>query len=333
MRILFAGTPDFAAEALSALVKAGHEVPAVITMPDRPKGRKKQPAAPPVKETAVKLEIPVYQPENLKSDEAYEFIRQVDPELMVVTACGHIIPERILNLPKYGCINEHASILPAYRGAAPIQWAILDGCPVTGVTIMQMNKGLDTGDILSVKEVPITAEETGGSLFEKLSKVGAQLLLDTIEDIEKGAAVRKPQPKESTTAYARMIKKTDGLIDWNKSAKELERLVRGMDPWPGAYTFLKGKLLRIWKAEVCEDAGTGEGNTFCGSVSEEAGPVGKNTGKPGEVLCCGKGGALIRTGSGVLRLKELQMEGKKRMDCDAFLRGCRLEPGTVLGSE
>ncbi len=308
MRILFAGTPDFASAALKALVQAGHEIPAVFTMPDKPKGRKKQPVPPPVKITASELGLPVYQPESMKEEEVLETIREIAPDLMVVTAFGHIIPKRILELPKYGCINEHASVLPAYRGAAPIQWAILDGCESTGVTIMQMNEGLDTGDILSVRETGIEKDETCESLFAKLSEIGAELLVETIRSIGDGTAKRTPQPEKSTTAYARMIRKSDGLIDWNRPAQELERLVRGMDPWPGAYTFLNGKILRLWKSEVCEGPG----------------------GEPGSVVCT-KEGAAVQTGNAGLRLLEIQLEGKKRMGCAAFLCGSRIEPGTKLG--
>lgn len=307
MRIIFAGTPDFAAGALAALVKDGHEIPAVITMPDKPKGRKKQLMPPPVKVTAQELGLFVYQPLSMKSDEVYEYIAGIAPDLMVVTACGHIIPERILQIPKYGCINEHASILPAYRGAAPIQWALMDGCRTTGVTIMQMNKGLDTGDIISVKEVEIAPDETCGSLFDKLAKTGADLLVETIREIEKGSITKTPQPEKSTTPYARMIKKSDGRIDWNKKAEELERLVRAMDPWPGAFTSLDGRILRIWKTQCCDAPG----------------------GEPGSVTCL-KDGAVVQTGEGGLRLKEIQMEGKKRMECADFLRGCRIESGMKL---
>lgn len=308
MRILFAGTPDFAAAALRALAKAGHEIPAVITMPDKPQGRKKLPVPPPVKTAALELGIPVFQPGTLRGKEAQDLIERTAPDLMVVTACGYIIPKNILELPKYGCINEHASILPAYRGAAPIQWALLDGQKTTGISIMQMNEGLDTGDVLSVKEVAIAEDETTGSLFGKLSAVGAELLVETIKEIEAGTAVRTPQPEQSTTSYARMLRKSDGLIDWKRSAEEIERFIRGMDPWPGAFTTMNGKIIRIWKSAICDSPG----------------------GEPGSVIST-KDGAVISTGSGGLRLLELQMEGKKRMECAAFLRGCRIEPGTVLG--
>jgi len=311
MKLIFAGTPDFAQQALAALYEAGHDIKAVITMPDKPKGRKGTPVPSPVKEEALKHGTPVLQPLSLKNAEVYDAIKAFGPDAVIVSAYGGIVPENILELPEYGCINEHASLLPAYRGAAPIQWAVLDGCEKTGVTIMQMNKGLDTGDMLSFCEVEIDKKETSGSLFDKLAEKGARLLVKTLEDIENGRIKEgTPQPKASTTRYARMIIKNDGLIDWSRSAAELERFVRGMDPWPGAYTFLNGRTLKIWKADICEE----------------------DTGKtPGTVTCCSRGGISVQTGSGLLALKEVQLEGKKRMECGSFLCGNAVAEGTVLG--
>lgn len=311
MKLIFAGTPDFASEALAALYEAGHDIKAVITMPDKPKGRKGEPVPTPVKEEALKHGTLVMQPVNLKSDEVFEEIKALEPEVIVVSAYGNLVPERILELPKYGCVNEHASLLPAYRGAAPIQWAILDGCEKTGVTIMQMDKGLDTGDMLSFCEVEIAKDETAGSLFDKLSEAGAKLLVRTLEEIENGTITGgTPQPERSTTAYARMITKADGQIDWTRSAAELERFIRGMDPWPAAYTRLNGKTLKIWKADVSE------------------GETGK---EPGTVIFSDKGRVSVQTGSGLLVFREVQLEGKKRMECGSFLCGNAVKEGTVLG--
>ncbi len=311
MKLIFAGTPDFAAAALAALYEAGHEIQAVITMPDKPKGRKGEPVPPPVKEEALKHGTPVMQPLSLKDDTVFEDIKSYGPDAIIVTAYGRILPERILKLPKYGCINEHASLLPAYRGAGPIQWAVLDGCDRTGVTIMQMDAGLDTGDILAFCETPIEKDETTGSLFGKLAEQGAGLLVRTLEEIENGTLKKGvPQPEESPTGYARMITKADGRIDWNRSAAELERFVRGMDPWPASYTKLNGKTLKIWKTEVRE---------------------GETGASPGTVVRSEKDRLEVQTGSGILVLKEVQLEGKKRMDCGSFLRGNAVKEGTVLG--
>lgn len=311
MKLIFAGTPDFAAAALAALYEAGHEIKAVITMPDKPKGRKGVPVPPPVKVEAEKHNTPVMQPLSLKDDAVFEEIRSYGADAIIVTAYGRILPERILELPKYGCINEHASLLPAYRGAGPIQWAILDGCDKTGVSIMQMDKGLDTGDILAACETVIEKDDTTGSLFDRLAETGARLLVETLEKIENGTLVKgMPQPADSPTEYARMITKADGRIDWSRSAEELERFVRGMDPWPAAYTKLNDKTLKIWKTEIRE-GGTGE--------------------TPGTVVCAAKDRLDVQTGSGILSLKEVQLEGKKRMDCASFLRGNAVKEGTALG--
>ena len=310
MKMIFCGTPDFAVPALRELKNAGHDIQLVISMPDKPKGRKGEPTPCPVREEALKLGLPTYTPEKFNTDEVYEKIAALSPDIIIVTAYGKIIPKRVLELPKYGCVNEHASILPAYRGAAPIQWAVLDGCEKTGVTIMQMGEGLDDGDMISVCEVPLEKDETSDSLFDKLAEAGAKLLVNTLEEIGNGTAVRTPQPKERTTPYARMITKADGQIDWNKSAAELERFVRGMNSWPGAYTGLGGKTLKIWKAAVCDD----------GSGYE-----------PGTLVKAGKDGFIVATGNGSLELLEVQAEGKKRMNFADFLRGNKVEEQTKLG--
>ena len=309
MKIVYMGTPDFAVGALRALMENGYGVCGVVTQPDKPKGRGKTMVPTPVKEEAMRWGIPVYQPRKVREPEFLEEMEAVAPDLIVVAAFGQIIPKRLLDLPKYGCINIHASLLPKYRGAAPIQQAILDGEQETGVTLMRMDEGLDTGDIITRVVVPIDREETGGSLFDKLSLAGAQLLVQTLPSIADGTAVFEKQPAESPTPYARMITKQMGLMDFTKSAQELERLVRGLNPWPSAYTFLNGRTFKIWSCIPEEETGA----------------------EPGTVVRTGREGILVACGAGSLCLTEVQLEGKKRMDADAFLRGYALKPGIRLG--
>lgn len=309
MKIVFMGTPDFAVGALEALVEAGHEVVAVVTQPDKPKGRGKEMQQTPVKACAVKHNIEVFRPIKIKTPEAVEVLKGYEADLFVVAAFGQILSKEILDMPKYGCVNIHASLLPKYRGAAPIQWAILDGEKETGVTIMQMNEGLDTGDMLTKVVVPIEDTDTGESLFDKLAEAGAKLLIETIPQIEAGTL--KPEPQDdSLSTYAKMIKKEMGLIDWKREALVLERLVRGMNSWPSAYTHFQGKTLKVWEAEV----ETCEAQAVPGSVVE----VTKNSIK-------------VQTGKDLLVLKQIQLEGKKRMDVAAFLLGYKVETGMMLG--
>ena len=263
MKIVFMGTPDFAVGALEALVEAGHEVVLVVTQPDKPKGRGKEMQQTPVKECALKHNIEVFQPVKIKTPEAVEVLKGYGADLFVVAAFGQILSKEILEMPKYGCVNIHASLLPKYRGAAPIQWAILEGEKETGVTIMQMNEGLDTGDMLTKVIVPIENTDTGESLFDKLAEAGAKLLIETIPQIEAGEITPQPQD-DSLSTYAKMIKKDMGLIDWKKEAVVLERLVRGMNSWPSAYTHFNGKTLKIWESEV----ETGDSDMVPGSVVE-----------------------------------------------------------------
>ena len=309
-KIVFMGTPDFAVPALRALAEAGYEISAVVTQPDKPKGRGKTMLPTPVKEEALKYNIPVYQPVKVRDPEFQQILSELHPDLIVVAAFGQIIPKTILELPEFGCINIHASLLPKYRGAAPIQWAILDGEPETGVTIMQMGEGLDTGDMIAKRVIPLEPEETGGSLFDKLAREGAGLLLDTLPSVFDRTAVYEPQPKESTTHYASMITKQMGLLDFEKDACVLERLVRGLNPWPSAYTYLNGKSLKVWKCAVLEE----EGNAARGTV-----------------LRADRQGIAVACKKDVLLLQELQLEGKKRMSADAFLRGYPVAEGTRLG--
>ena len=313
MRVVFMGTPDFAVGTLKALLQSRHQVVAVVTQPDKPKGRGKAMQFTPVKEVAVRAEIPVLQPKRVREPEVVEAIRQFHPDVIVVVAFGQLIPKAILDMPQYGCVNVHASLLPKYRGAAPIQWAVIDGEEKSGVTTMQMDEGLDTGDMLLTEEVVLDPQETGGSLFDKLSEVGAGLLLKTLDELEAGNVHPQKQPSESTTAYAAMLTKKMGEIDWTQSAVQIERLVRGLNPWPSAYTHLGQKTLKIWRAAVH--------------------PSMVQTKEPGTVILMDKKHFGVQTGDGMLEILELQLEGKKRMDADAFLRGYQVEDGIKLGEQ
>lgn len=311
MKIVYMGTPDFAVNPLHALAEAGYEVAGVVTQPDKPKGRGKTMLPTPVKEEALKHGFPVYQPVKVRDPEFLQVLEKLDPDIIVVAAFGQIIPKSILELPKYGCINIHASLLPKYRGAAPIQQAVIDGEKESGVTIMRMGTGLDTGDMISKIVVPIAKDETGGTLFDKLAEAGAKLLVETLPHIFDGTAVYEKQPEESPTPYAGMITKQMGLINFGKSAAELERLVRGLNPWPSAFTFWNGKTLKVWESFVVK--------------SEE---TGAEKSEPGTVVKTDKKGIYVACGEDVLVLSQVQLEGKKRMDADAFLRGCHIETGS-----
>lgn len=303
------GTPDFAVGTLRALHGAGHEIVLVVSQPDRIKGRGKSVSMPPVKECALELGLKVFQPEKIKTEDAVAELRKYEPDLMVVAAFGQILSKEILDMPKYGCINVHASLLPKYRGAAPIQWSIIDGEEKTGVTIMQMDEGLDTGDMLISREVAIADDETGGSLFDKLAKTGAELCVEAVRLIEEGKAERTKQD-DSKSCYAKMLKKELGNIDFSKPAAEIERLVRALNPWPSAYTSLDGKLLKIWKSKVSLK-----------SFDMENGSVAK----------VGADSFIVQCGEDSLEVTELQLEGKKRMSVHDFLLGQKLEVGTKLG--
>ena len=309
MKIVFMGTPDFAVPALEALVKGGHQVIAVVTQPDKPKGRGKGMAMPPVKEKAMEFNIPVYQPVKVREEGFSQQLRELSPEVIVVAAFGQILPKVILDLPRYGCINIHASLLPKYRGAAPIQWAIINGEKETGVTTMMMDAGLDTGDMLEKTVVPIEEGETAQSLSDKLSAAGGPLILSTLKKVEEGTLTRTPQ-RDEESCYAKILQKTLGRIDWNREAEHIERLIRGLNPWPSAYTTLNGKSLKLWKAKALLEEYPGEAGQVVKAVGNEL---------------------LIKTGKGTLKAEALQLEGKKRMEADAFLRGCPIEEGTRLG--
>ena len=308
MKVIYMGTPDFSVGALEAIIKAGHEVVLVVTQPDKPKGRGKAMQASPVKECALSHGLEVFQPTKIRESENVEYLRKFDADIFVVAAFGQILPKSILDMPKYGCVNIHASLLPKYRGAAPIQWAVINGDEVTGVTTMLMNEGIDTGDMIAKKQVRLAEDETGGSLFDRLAETGAELIVETMKMLEEGTAEFTHQNSEEAT-HTSMISKELGSIDWSKPAAEIERLIRGLNPWPSAYTRLNGKTFKIWKAQVAE-----------GSSSD----------KPGTIIKIGKNELLVQTGEGALSLTEVQLEGKKRMDVGSFLRGCQIEEGIVL---
>ena len=307
MKIIFMGTPDFAAASLEALIDSRHEIQAVVTQPDKPKGRKGELTPSPVKVVAEGKGIKVYQPLKVRSEEFVETLRAYNPDVIVVVAFGQIIPLSILKMPKFGCVNIHGSLLPKYRGAAPIQWAVLDGEKETGITTILMDEGIDTGDILLKKTIQIDTDETSGSLFDKLMALGAETILETLDELEKGNLTPTKQG-ESPTAYAKMLTKAMGLIDFTRSAKELDCFVRGMNPWPSAYTLLAGKTLKLWKVRAVEESG-----------------------KAGSVIEIGKESFTVACGEGAIEVLEVQLEGKKRMSAGDFLKGSTLNIGQELG--
>lgn len=302
------GTPDFAVGTLEEIIRAGHEVVLVVTQPDKPKGRGKAMQFPPVKECALEHDIEVFQPKRIRDDANVEYLKKYNADIIIVAAFGQILPKSILDMPRYGCVNVHASLLPKYRGAAPIQWAVINGDEITGVTTMRMDVGLDTGDMIAKREVRVAEDETGGSLFDKLADVGAKLCVETMDMLEKGTATFTPQNNEMST-HTSMITKELGNIDWKKPAVEIERLIRGLNPWPSAYTHLNNKTFKIWKAKV---------------VTEDSDY------QPGCIIRADKHDLIVQTGAGQLALLEVQLEGKKRMEADAFLRGNQVEEGTFF---
>lgn len=312
-KVVFMGTPDFAVGTLQALIDSPrYQVQAVFSQPDKPKGRGKAVQMPPVKETAAAAGIAVYQPEKIREPRWLEVLQKLQPDVIVVVAFGQLIPKEILELPRYGCINVHASLLPRYRGAAPIQWAVINGDKESGVTTMRMDTGLDTGDMILKETVPLAEDETGGSLFDKLSAAGAGLLLRTLEALEDGTAVLEKQPDKSPTPYAAMLTKKDGAIDWRQPAEKIECLIRGLNPWPSAYTRYRGRMLKIWAARTE--------------------PQPEQPSSPGTAVEVTKNSLKIQTGDGLLSIRQLQPEGKKRMEIDAFLRGYPVERGETFES-
>ena len=304
MKIIFMGTPDFSVGTLEALIEAGHEVCLVVTQPDKPKGRGKEMQPTPVKAAAMKHGIPVYQPKKIRDPECVEELRKYQADVMVVIAFGQILPKSILEMTPYGCINVHASLLPKYRGAAPIQWAIINGESVTGVTTMQMDEGLDTGDMIQKTEVEITPDETGESLHDKLAAAGAALCVETLKAVETHTATFEKQG-ESPTAYARMLDKKLGNIDWSRSAVEIDRLVRGLNSWPSSYTLWVGKVMKIWKAKAEPGAGVQAGGTETEKFQGESQTV------AGTVVAAEKDSFTVQTGEGRLKVLQLQIPGKK----------------------
>jgi methionyl-tRNA formyltransferase len=307
MRLVFLGTPAFAVPTLEHMVAAGHEVAAVVTQPDRPRGRGQQLAASPVKEAAVRLSIPVFQPERVRRPEALEYLRAIHADAMVVVGYGQIIPQSVIDLAPLGIINVHASLLPKYRGAGPIQWAIVNGETRTGVTTMRIDAGLDTGEMLLKAETDIAPEENAIELGNRLAVMGAQLLVRTLDGLTAGQIAGEKQD-DSQATYAPLLKKEDGAVDWSRSALEIHNRVRGLQPWPGAYTVFRGQKLHIWRTRVADGTGT----SASGSVSSVR-PL------------------VVRCGSGSLELLEVQTEGRKRVPAGDFANGQRLTENEVLG--
>lgn len=307
LRIIFMGTPDFACPILTKLIDRGDTILAVVTQPDRPKGRGQKLLPPPVKVIAEKHGIPVLQPLKVRTPEFIAQIRELAPDLMVVVAFGQILPQSLLDIPKHGCINIHASLLPRYRGAAPINWCLVNGEVETGITTMQMDAGLDTGDMLVKRTISIGPDEDAQSLHDRLSSLGAETIDETLLNLVNGTLTPEKQDN-SLSCYAPMLKKEDGLIDWNKNPEQIKNLVRGLTPWPGAYTTLGNKTLKLFKVSVVE-----------GSAA------------PGEVISAGKNGIVVACGSGSIRIEELQLEGRKRLSAANFLAGYPLDSGIRLG--
>ncbi len=321
MKIIYMGTPDFAVAPLEAIIRAGHQVCAVATQPDKQKGRGKEVQMTPVKACALKHGIPVLQPVKIREAESVKALAEYQADIFVVAAFGQLLTEEILAMPRFGCINIHASLLPAYRGAAPIQQAIIDGQKETGVTIQQMAKGLDTGDMLLKRAIPIEPKETGESLHDKLMLLGAELLVEILPIIEKGELVPEKQDEACATYFGR-LSKSMGLIDWQKDAAAIERLVRGLNPWPSAYTSFNGKTLKIWEADVVK-----------APALETSSPGKGEYRKPGEITRVNKESFDVETGKDLLRIYTLQLEGKKRMQVKDFLLGYQVKPGMRLGQE
>lgn len=301
MRVVFMGTPEIAAMVLDVLIRSKHEVAAVVTQPDKPNSRGNAVIYSAVKQLALENDIPVMQPLKASSEESVAEIASYDPDIIVVAAYGQILRENLLNLPKYRCINVHASLLPKYRGASPIQWAVINGDEESGISIMYMEKGLDTGDVILQKSLKLAPDETAGTLHDRLGELAGPVLLEAMDMIEKGTADPIPQD-DSKSTYVSMLDKSMGELDFTRSSEELERLIRGLIPWPGAFTYINGKMLKIWKAAIGDVSGL----------------------KPGEIYTGRVGELYIGTGNGSLNILELQLEGRKRMFTSDFLRGFKV---------
>lgn len=311
MNIVFMGTPDFAVESLAKIYENGHNILAVVSQPDKPSGRGMKMLPTPVKEYALNKNLKIYQPEKIKNNQEFiNEIKSLKPDVIVVVAYGKILPSEILNIPKYGCVNVHGSLLPKYRGSAPIQWAIINGDEKTGITTMFMNEGMDTGDMLLKEEIIIEENDTYGSLYEKLKKVGGKLIIQTLEGIADGLISRQKQTDDFTLAP--MIEKSLGNINWNKSAKEIRNLIRGLNPMPGAYTNLDDKKIKVWSSEIMPDIV--ENDVVSGTV----------------IKADSKEGLIVSTGDGFLKIIELQMPNSKRMSAEDYLRGNTIEVGSIF---
>lgn len=310
MKIVFMGTPEFAVPSLRMLLQEGYEVAAVITQPDKPKGRGKKLAAPAVKEFALQHGLKVLQPEKVRTPEFLKSLEELAPDLLITAAYGRILPKAVLDVPAYGCINVHGSLLPKYRGAAPIQWSIVNGEKVTGVTTMYTDVGMDTGDILLKRDIAITDNMTGGELHDIMAEVGAGVLKDTLKLLEKGQLVRTPQD-DSQATYTAMLNKESGRIDWSKSAADVHNLVRGMNPWPVAYTFYCGERMKVWSTEVYDAEGV--------------------HGVPGKILEVNSEGIDIAAAKGIVRIKELQFDSCRRMAVGNYICGHCINEGEILG--
>lgn len=308
MRVLFMGTPDIATGCLQKLIDEKYEIIGVVTQPDKPQNRGKKLGMPPVKELALKYDIPVYQPLKAREDGFVETLKELNPDIIVVVAFGQILPKSILDIPKLGCINVHVSLLPKYRGAAPINWVIINGEQKTGVTTMYMDEGLDTGDMILTEEFDLNDEITAGELHDKMRDIGADVLIKTLNQIENGTAPRIPQNHEEFT-YAPIMNKSLGKIDWSKSAREIHNLIRGVNPWPSAYTNYKDSTMKIWKTEVLNENSDKE---------------------PGTILEVDKDGMKVSTKDDVILVKEIQMPGKKRVLVSEYIKGNSIDIDTIL---
>ncbi|SDY92664.1 methionyl-tRNA formyltransferase [Tindallia californiensis] len=312
MKIVYMGTPDFAVPTLIALANSERdEIVGIFTQPDRPKGRGHRMMMPPVKEKALDYGIPVFQPEKKIDEAEIRILKELDPDLIVVAAYGHILPETVIQLPLYGCINVHASLLPKYRGAAPIQWAIINGEKETGVTTMQMDAGLDTGDMLLRASIPIEDTDTSVTMHDKLAALGAELMMKTLETLREGKLKAEPQNSDAST-YAPMLQRDTGEINWNQSASTIHCLIRGTQPWPAAYSFCQGEKMKIWQSKVIKMSS----NSQC----------------PGLIRQVSKHGILVDTAEDQLLIEEIQMPGKKRMAVSSFLTGNTISANITLGT-
>lgn len=310
MKIVFMGTPEFAVPSLDMLVKEGYEVAAVVTQPDKPKGRGQKEAAPPVKEYAIKHGIRVLQPDKVRTPEFIAELADIGPDLLVTAAYGKILPQGVLDIPPKGCINVHGSLLPKYRGAAPIHWAIINGEPVTGITTMYTDIGMDTGDMLVKSEIEITEDMTVGELHDRMAVLGAEVLRETLSRLENGKLDRIPQSNEEAT-YAPMVQKETGRIDWSGTSRKIHNLVRGTNPWPGAYTFYKGERMRVWKTAVLDDINSGIA--------------------PGTVCKVGKEGMTVASANGFVRILDVQFDSGRRMSVEEYIRGHKIDEGEIFG--